>query len=202
MKILFLTNNPITKNLSDWLRDEAHEEVTLFGERLTRTMLNTGGSVFIVSYNYRHIISKDVLDILDGCAVNLHISLLPWNRGSYPNVWSFLDDTPKGVTIHLIDEGVDTGKILLQKEVFFDENIETLISSYKNLHDTIQSLFKENWHNIKYGTLEPITQSCGGSMHTKEDFSKISFILGGEGWNIPIRQLKKRYKDVIRLNGS
>ena len=65
----------------------------------------------------------------------MHISLLPWNRGYHPNIWSFLEDTPKGVTIHYINEGIDTGDIIVQKEIVIDEDKETLKSSYEILHE-------------------------------------------------------------------
>ena len=38
----------------------------------------------------------------------MHISYLPFNRGAHPNYWSFKDNSPKGVTIHFIDNGIDT----------------------------------------------------------------------------------------------
>ena len=47
--------------------------------------------------------------------INLHISYLPYNRGSYPNYWSFKENTPNGVSIHHIDDGIDTGPVLVQK---------------------------------------------------------------------------------------
>lgn len=36
------------------------------------------------------LIEKDVIDFVDGEVFNLYISLLPWNRGSKPNYWSFI----------------------------------------------------------------------------------------------------------------
>lgn len=67
--------------------------------------------------------------------LNLHISYLPWNRGANPNFWSFVENTKKGVTIHEIDEKLDKGKILLRKELEFDENREAdwnmTIAEYK-----------------------------------------------------------------------
>ena len=80
---------------------------------------------FIVSYGYQKIIKQNVLDLFVGRVINLHISLLPWNRGADPNFWSFIEHTPKGVTIHQIEAGIDTGAILVQKEVSFTED-ETL----------------------------------------------------------------------------
>ena len=100
----------------------------------------------IISYRYRHIIKKDIIN-LNIIIINLHISLLPWNRGSDPNLWSFLDNTKKGITIHYIDEGLDTGDIIYQKEFYFDYK-ETLVSTYIFLNDEIQKLFITNFDNI------------------------------------------------------
>jgi methionyl-tRNA formyltransferase len=69
---------------------------------------------FVVSFGYRHIISARYINALHGRLINIHISLLPWNRGADPNFWSWFDRTPKGVTIHAIDAGVDTGDVLAQ----------------------------------------------------------------------------------------
>ncbi len=150
----------------------------------------------LVSYCYRHIISDRVLRSIGDRAINLHISLLPWNRGAHPNVWSFLDNTPKGVTIHLINGKIDNGDILLQKEVYFEEKEETLHSSYMMLHEEIQSLFTSNWHKIRTLKLEGIPQPLGGSMHFERDFGKIKKILGDDGWYISIPELKRRFMGV------
>lgn len=85
---------------------------------------------------------------MQGQIFNLHISLLPYNREASPNFFSFIENTPKGVTIHQIDEVLDTGPILAQKELFFDESKETFASSYEKLILEIQMLFKENWSSI------------------------------------------------------
>src|SRR5687768_13309593 len=72
---------------------------------------------FVVSFGYRYIIPARYIDHYRGRMVNIHISLLPWNRGSDPNFWSWFDRTPKGVSIHAIDPGIDTGDVLAQREV-------------------------------------------------------------------------------------
>ena len=84
----------------------------------------------LVSYRYRHILKGDVLGAFPDRAWNLHISLLPWNRGADPNLWSFLERTPKGVTIHHMDEGLDTGDLVAQRELHFDLDAHTLDSAY------------------------------------------------------------------------
>lgn len=86
--------------------------------RLTAEMVEQLAPSFVVSFNYRYLIPEEVLKLLPGKVINLHTSLLPYNRGSAPNFFSFLEDTPKGVTIHRVDSGLDTGDILCQKELF------------------------------------------------------------------------------------
>ena len=80
---------------------------------------------WVISYGYRHILKKQHIKSAKNPIINLHISFLPYNRGADPNYWSWVEDTPKGVTIHEIDEGIDTGDIIIQKQVNFNDN-ETL----------------------------------------------------------------------------
>lgn len=173
MKILYLSNNSETDSLYTWL-SEKEESVLKMEHPLTLDWVKEMNPDLIVSYNYRHIIKKDVIQYMDGRIINLHISLLPWNRGASPNVWSFLEDSPKGVTIHLIDEGLDTGDILVQQEVYFDESAETFKTSYSYLHKVIQQLFIDNWEAIKQGKIVAKKQEAGcGSYHTMKDLEKL-----------------------------
>ena len=142
--ILFLSNNQISVPLIQKLREEFDESVILLENKITRHDILEFKPDYIISYNYKFIIKKDVLDLLPNKFINLHISYLPWNRGAYPNVWSFLDETPKGVSVHIIDEGIDTGDVLVQEKVPLDEERETLASSYVNLHVAIRKLFLKN----------------------------------------------------------
>lgn len=109
---------------------------------------------------------------MQGQIFNLHISLLPYNREASPNFFSFIENTPKGVTIHQIDEGLDTGPILAQKELFFDESKETFASSYEKLILEIQMLFKENWSSISDKNYQLYAQ-------TQERRSILPMILSG-----------------------
>jgi methionyl-tRNA formyltransferase len=196
MRILFLTNNQNTQPLIDWLKNSAKEEVIVWHERLIRKHIEELQPDLIISYNYKFLVKEEILDMLPNRMINLHISLLPYNRGSNPNVWSFLEDTPKGVTIHLIDRRIDTGDILFQKEVMFEEEQETLTSSYEKLHKEIQSLFIENWGTIKNFSIIPEGQPTGGSTHSIKDFEKFKNILGEEGWDVGVSKLKRRYKKL------
>ncbi len=199
MRVLFLTNNPLSTELYRWLK-EREGEVLLHEGRVSADLVRTRRIEFLVSYNYRYLIPPEVTGMFsEPRIVNLHISLLPWNRGAYPNVWSFVDDTPKGVTIHVVDEGIDTGDILLQKEVFLKEGEHTLRSSYELLHREIQKLFKENWDLIRNLRIEPRPQEGRGTFHTKEEFRRrIKPLIEDKGWDIPVIEFKERVRRALR----
>ena len=143
---------------------------------------------YLISFGYRYIIRKDVLNYFKEKAINLHISFLPWNKGADPNLWSILENTPKGVTIHQIDEGLDTGKIVCQKEIYFDGN-KTLKSTYEVLNNTIVELFKENWTQIKDNKLKLKSKKGKGSYHKSSDKNDYMNLLT-DGWDTKIKDLE------------
>ena len=105
-----------------------------------------------------------------------------------------MENTPKGVSIHLVDNKVDTGDILYQKELFFDEDKETLGSSYQCLNNEIQQLFKDNWKEIRDFSVVPKEQIGPGTFHYKRETDKLRQELGQKMWDIPINKLRKYYE--------
>lgn len=140
---------------------------------------------FLISYGYRYIIGKTVIDLFPERAINLHISYLPWNRGADPNIWSFVNQTPKGVTIHLLDRGIDSGDILFQKEVEFTDK-DTLASSYQKLKTEIEHLFMSKWEKLKAGDFSRTPQIAKGSFHLSQDKGLLNL---PDGWNTLITDL-------------
>lgn len=79
----------------------------------------------LFSINYLFIIEKELIEYPKLFALNIHGSLLPKYRGRTPHVWAIINGEIKtGITVHRIDDGVDTGDILLQKEIEIN-NTET-----------------------------------------------------------------------------
>jgi methionyl-tRNA formyltransferase len=181
MKIIFLTNNyDVAKPLLEFLRFDGNE-VAIVEEDITLAPIRV--NAVYISYGYRHIIGQPAIRKIRGRAINLHIAYLPWNRGADPNFWSWVDDTPKGVTIHWIDEGVDTGKIIHRRLVDMGEN-ETLASSYDKLQAAIQDLFREEWRDIKDLLLANM-----GSYHAAKEKERYAGLLT-DGWNTPVKNLR------------
>jgi methionyl-tRNA formyltransferase len=183
MHVLLL--GPEDSPLGPWLRAR--------GETVTATSSLVGPEAsadFLVSYGYRYILRRPVLDRFGDRAINLHVSLLPWNRGADPNLWSFVDDTPKGVTIHHLDEGVDTGDIIAQREVLMGSD-ETLRTSYQKLQVALQQLFQEQWPLIREGRAPRHPQRGPGSRHLLRDKEALLAALPA-GWDTPVSLLRPR----------
>jgi methionyl-tRNA formyltransferase len=126
----------------------------------------------VISFGYRYILDQSLLKTSKIPKINLHISYLPWNRGAHPNFWSFWDNTPSGVSIHVIDSGIDTGPILYQKQVVIDPKKETFSSSYQKLNSEIVSLFLANLDSILRCKFVEIPQRGKGSFHYQRSLPK------------------------------
>lgn len=142
----------------------------------------------VVSHGYRRILRRDVLDVVPGRIVNLHIALLPFNRGADPTLWSVLEDTPAGVTIHHIDEGVDTGDVIAQREVALAGH-DTLATAYARLQEAMAALFAEQWEAIAAGTAARRPQPPGGTAHRVADRDAVAALLT-RGWDTPVGELR------------
>jgi methionyl-tRNA formyltransferase len=81
-------------------------------------------------------IPREILDIPRLGCLNVHPSLLPENRGPEPLFWTFRDGKERtGVTIHLMDEGLDSGAIVAQEAIEIPDGI-----SYSGLEEQIAVL--------------------------------------------------------------
>ena len=153
------------------------------------------GYDLVVSYGYRYMLKKHIIDSSSVPIINLHISYLPWNRGAHPNFWSFYDCTPSGVTIHLLDEGVDTGPIIFQRYVNFGPKENTFLKTYKRLLFEIEVLFEENIDKIISRNFSTIPQRRTGSYHSATELPK-EFL----GWDSVIQEEVVRLDSILNKN--
>ena len=70
-----------------------------------------------VSALFGHVLPEEFIAKFSGGILNLHPSLLPIGRGADPIPWSIIDKNVQGISIHLINQGLDTGDIAFQKEI-------------------------------------------------------------------------------------
>ena len=90
----------------------------------------------IVVVAYGQVLPKSILDIPKYGCINVHASLLPKYRGAAPIQRVVLDgEKVTGVTTMYMDEGLDTGDMLLKEEITLDEK-----ETYGSLHDRLKEL--------------------------------------------------------------
>ena len=145
----------------------------------------------VVSFGYTKILSEKTLASARINPINLHISLLPYNRGMHPNFWAHYDSTPSGVSIHYINKGIDTGDILLQTEVTFSSKDKTFRQTWSRLKNEIEELFIKHIKELVNDKITGTPQKSGGTFHLKSDLPK-----GFSGWDSEIITEIKRLKQI------
>lgn len=186
---VILSNNKNSFTLLSAL-EKKFKGIILYSDPIDIQFCQSRKPSFIISYNYSHIISPEVIHFYgDNKIINIHISMLPFNKGSDPNFWSFIDNTPKGVSIHYISKGLDSGAILMQQELFFDETKETFSSTYAKLNNVAVELFTNNADKILKGTIQAKEQTEQGTYHKRADF--MNYIKEKDfSWNMIIADFK------------
>ncbi len=128
-----------------------------------------------VSVLFGYKLRPELLEMMPRGCVNLHPALLPYNRGAHPNVWSLVEGTPCGVTLHYMDAGIDTGDIIAQREVDADP-ADTGRSLYEKLERAALELFRDTWPLIRAGNAPRTPQPIGGSHHRVRDLDRLDEI--------------------------
>lgn len=206
MRILFMGNNWVGWQVLQWLLEQGENIVGLVlhpedKRKYSAELLALAGDIPIfdgsslrdpqtldaiaalqadigLSIYFGYILRAEFLSLFPAGCINLHPSLLPYNRGAHPNVWSIVDQTPAGVTLHYIDAGVDTGAIIRQQEVPV-EPIDTGATLYRKLDQAALALFKAAWGDICAGRVTAVNQSqsgLAGTEHRVRDLEKIDEI--------------------------
>jgi methionyl-tRNA formyltransferase len=129
-----------------------------------------------VSANFGYILKPELFESFPHGCINIHSGYLPFNRGANPNVWSIVDETPAGVTIHYIDEGIDTGDVIMRQQVNI-EPTDTGGSLYEKLQQASIDLFARAWPLIRMGAAPRIPQDPGsGTFHLQADLTSLDEI--------------------------
>ena len=123
-------------------------------------------NALIISANNFYLFKANC--ICQNTIINYHNALLPKHRGVNAHIWAIWENDKKsGISWHLVDSGIDTGKILIQKTIKLDENTtarELLLAQHKlattSLNQALQKLVSKEFIEQK------ITKS---QIHSKKD---------------------------------
>ncbi len=137
------------------------------------------GADIIVVVAYGQILPKRVLDMTRFGCINVHGSLLPKYRGAAPIQRAIIDgETVTGITIMYMAEGLDTGDMIIKREIVIDKD-----ETYGSLHDKMAPIGAEALLEalvlIENGEAKPEKQDDSLSSYAK----KIDKSLGEIDWN-------------------
>lgn len=191
MKILCLYNNKCALKLFAWI-EQQNNECVLCNEKIDVEWIKKQKFDLAISYTYGFIVKEDVIDELKGNIVNLHTSYLPWNRGSDPNMWSLIEHTPRGVTLHYINKYLDQGDIIAQEILQENKHSkQTLKSTYKELDNAAVLLFKKAYVFYEFWPMMRKKVIGTGSYHSDKQGRKLREIV--PSFDMEVEEFIKKY---------
>ncbi len=96
-----------------------------------------------ICYSYDRIFDKAFLDIFNGEVYNFHGALLPKYRGQNTLNWVLVNgEEYTGMTLHRMDEGIDTGPIVSQKKIIIEQE-DTAPTLQLKLHEAVRTLLSD-----------------------------------------------------------
>jgi len=153
---------------------------------------------YIISVHFPYIYPPEILNIPKHGVVNLHPAGLPYNRGWHTPTWAIYDETPFGATLHFMDKNIDTGDIILQKQldILPDDIADKL---YQRVLDLELEIFKEAWPSlVNYSYTRKSQPKDIGTSHKKQDIKKIQQINLEE--NVKAEDLIKQLRALTTSN--
>ena len=166
-------------------------------EEAVRRLEEENADIIIVAA-YGQILPSSILNMTRFGCVNIHGSLLPKYRGAAPIQWAVINGEQKsGITIMQMDEGVDTGDILMQSETPLSPR-ETAQSLYDRLSVMGGSMILEALDAIENGTAVRTRQDENLASHTrmlKKDMGRID-------WNAGAYEIDRLIRGVYPWPGA
>ena len=155
-------------------------------------MLRQAAPELVIVVAYGKILPKEILELPKYGCINIHASLLPKLRGAAPIQWSVINGFEKtGVTSMQMDEGLDTGDMLIKKETAIGEN-----ETAGELHDRLSLLgaqvLAETLCALENGELKPVKQN-----HSEFTYAPmLSKELSPIDWNLSAQEVHNKIRGL------
>jgi methionyl-tRNA formyltransferase len=152
----------------------------------------------IVVIAYGQILRENLLSVPQHFCMNIHASLLPKYRGAAPINWAIINgDKESGVTTMKMDQGLDTGDILLMKKVTI-ENDDTALHLHDKLSEAGGALALKTVDQLEKGSLKFIPQNDAESTYA----SKLKKADGCLHWDQEAEAIRNRVRGLEPWPGA
>ena len=146
---------------------------------------------------YGKILPKELLEIPKLGAINVHGSLLPKYRGAAPIQWAVINgEKTTGITTMYMNEGMDTGDMILQREIAINPD-ETTGELWKRMSKLGATLLVETVKKIEQGTVSRKKQPEEGTMAPM-----LSKDMGRIQWDQPAQMIKNLVRGLNPIMGA
>lgn len=163
-----------------------YQPAKLRGEQAEEKLRSTEADVIVVAA-FGQLIPKSILEMKQYGCVNVHGSLLPKYRGAAPIQWAVIDgEAESGITIMQMDEGLDTGDMLLKAAVPLEPK-ETGGSLFEKLSALGASLCVEALAKLEEGSLTSQKQGDSPTAYAKQ----LTKDMGELDWTRPAAELER-----------
>jgi UDP-4-amino-4-deoxy-L-arabinose formyltransferase/UDP-glucuronic acid dehydrogenase (UDP-4-keto-hexauronic acid decarboxylating) len=113
---------------------------------------------FLFVWSYTMLLPAELLSLAPRGGVNLHGASLPQYRGGHALNWTLINgERETAATLHVIDEGVDTGPVFAERRVPIDDD-DDITRVHHKLVDAGGALLREWWPRIERGEAVPVPQ--------------------------------------------
>lgn len=152
-KIYLLGEGRVARQCFKIARDFFNQEVLFVDDKKLDNFFKNIKNSLIISANNFYIFKKECVE--NNTIINYHNSLLPKHKGVNAHIWSIWEkDSKSGISWHKVNCSIDTGAILVQKEINLDEKITALKLLIKQNNLAINS-FKEALQNLICNNFTP-----------------------------------------------
>ena len=160
MNILFLIekSNSNFKSYIDTLSKFKEDKIIIKSDGLTEKFLIDNNIKIILKDRYKFASSLEScnLDLNNISYFHFHPGYLPYNMKMDSNLWSIINDNPKGATIiRMFDLNWKKFDIISRQEIFYSDN-DTLSTSFEKCCMIFKKILDENWDKMRHLTYQKI----------------------------------------------
>ena len=190
-------NEPIRKKLC-----EQGFEVIVSPDPYDSDSIDDFAPDLILSSGYDRLLGPKTVQKYSQRIVNLHAAYLPWARGIGTTLFATMLRYPYGVSVHFINEGLDTGSLIARKRVQ-PEKADTLRTFYSKLLSATEELFFENFPKIVAGQANGVPQEELGDINTNRSRFQFESVIDAcpHGYDTLITDLEK-FRDSLEASNA
>lgn len=164
----FDTKDPVLKQHAERLSVPFIPQENVNDEAFIAQLQGYGADLF-VSMSFNQILRKSIIDAPPLGFINCHAGALPFYRGRNPLNWALINDESYfGVTAHYVDEGIDTGDIIIQHKVDILEQDDyaslldkAFVKCSEVLVEAVEHIAGDKVNRIKQSDIHPYGFYCG-----------------------------------------